>query len=475
MAALISGVQNTGGFTNSVNTMFDRAASALEFPPGLIHKIRVCNSTYTVRFGVRLRGEIHTFVGYRAVHSEHMEPVKGGIRFSEHVNQDEVEALAALMTYKCALVETPFGGSKGGLCVNPNDWDEHELERITRRFAYELAKRDLISPSQNVPAPDMGTGEREMAWIADEYRRMNPRDIDSHACVTGKPVGKGGIAGRVEATGRGVQYALRSLFRYPEDLERAGLDGTLEGKRVIVQGLGNVGYHAAKCLAEEDGAVVVGVIERDGAIVDDNGIDCVALREHIDAHGGLGDYPHGRYVKDGMQVLLKDCDILVPAAVEGVIDKHNAGQISARIIIEAANGPVTAAADEILRNKGVLIIPDMYANAGGVTVSYFEWVRNLSHIRFGRMQRRQEEHKANLLLGELHRQGFSFPPAFENQFTAGSDELALVRSGLDDTMRTAYDRMRTVWWEDDNVSDLRMAAYTVAITDIANSYSALGL
>lgn len=475
MSALISGVQSTGGFTNSVNSMFDRAAASLDFPPGLIHKIRVCNSTYTVRFGVRLRGEIHTFVGYRAVHSEHMEPVKGGIRFSEHVNQDEVEALAALMTYKCALVETPFGGSKGGLCINPNDWEEHELERITRRFAYELAKRDLISPSQNVPAPDMGTGEREMAWIADEYRRLNPTDIDSYACVTGKPVGKGGIAGRVEATGRGVQYALRSLFRYPDDLARADLDGTLEGKRIIVQGLGNVGYHAAKCLAEEDGALIVGVIERDGAIVDDRGIDVVALREHITAHSGLSEYPEGRYVKDGMQVLLKDCDILVPAAIEGAIDTHNAPQISARIIIEAANGPVTAAADEILRNKGTLIIPDMYANAGGVTVSYFEWVRNLSHIRFGRMQRRQEEYKANLLLEELQRQGFKFPPAFENQFTAGSDELALVRSGLDDTMRNAYDRMRETWWEDDNVTDLRMAAYTVAITDIANSYSALGL
>ncbi len=475
MAAVASGIHNADGFQNSVNRMFDRAAATLDFSPGLIQKIRVCNSTYTVRFGVRLRGEIHTFVGYRAVHSEHMEPVKGGIRFSEAVNQDEVEALAALMTYKCALVETPFGGSKGGLCINPNDWEEHELERITRRFAYELAKRDLISPSQNVPAPDMGTGEREMAWIADEYRRLNPTDIDSYACVTGKPVGKGGIAGRVEATGRGVQYALRSLFRYPEDLAEAGVSSGLEGKRIIVQGLGNVGYHAAKCLAEEDGALITAVIERDGAIVDDNGINIPELRAHIDKQGGLADYGTGRYVKDGMQVLLKDCDVLIPAAVEGVIDTHNAAQVSARIIVEAANGPVTAAADEILRTKGTLILPDMYANAGGVTVSYFEWVRNLSHIRFGRMQRRQEEHKANMLLGELQRQGFKFPAAFEQEFTVGSDELALVRSGLDDTMRGAYDRMREVWWANEEVTDLRMAAYTVAITDIANSYSALGL
>jgi len=455
--------------------MFDRAAAALDFPPGLIHKIRVCNSTYAVRFGVRLRGDIHTFVGYRAVHSEHMEPVKGGIRFSQHVNQDEVEALAALMTYKCALVEAPFGGSKGGLCVNPSDWDEHELERITRRFAFELAKRDLISPSQNVPAPDMGTGEREMAWIADEYKRLNPTDIDSHACVTGKPVGRGGIAGRVEATGRGVQYALQSLFRYPEDLAKAGLDGTLEGKRIVVQGLGNVGFHAAKCLSEEDGALIVAVVEHDGAIVDERGIDVNSLREHISVYGGLAEYGGGQYVANGRAILEKDCDILIPAALEGVIDEHNAASIAAKVIVEAANGPVTAKADEILRAKGTLIIPDMYANAGGVTVSYFEWVRNLSHIRFGRMQRRQEEYKADMLLGELQRQGFSFPPGFEEKYTAGSDELALVRSGLDDTMRSAYARMREVWWRDNNVTDLRMAAYTVAITDIANSYSALGL
>ena len=253
-------------FRESVDTMFSRAVALMDLPPGLEEKIRVCNATYTVRFGVRLRGKIQTFTGYRSVHSEHMEPVKGGIRFSMGVNQDEVEALAALMTYKCALVEAPFGGSKGGLCIDPREYDEHELELITRRFAYELAKRDLIHPSQNVPAPDMGTGEREMAWIADQYKRMNTTDINSAACVTGKPINAGGIQGRTEATGRGVQYALQEFFRHPEDLAAAGLTGTLEGKRVIVQGLGNVGYHAAKFLQEEDGCLITGIIERDGAL-----------------------------------------------------------------------------------------------------------------------------------------------------------------------------------------------------------------
>ncbi|MEO5619950.1 MAG: Glu/Leu/Phe/Val dehydrogenase dimerization domain-containing protein, partial [Cypionkella sp.] len=308
-------------FRESVDMMFRRATALMDLGPGLQEKIRVCNSTYTVRFGVRLRGKIETFTGYRSVHSEHMEPVKGGIRFSLGVNQDEVEALAALMTYKCALVETPFGGSKGGLCVDPRAWDEHELEQITRRFAYELIKRDLINPAQNVPAPDMGTGEREMAWIADQYARMNTTDINAKACVTGKPPHAGGIQGRVEATGRGVQYALREFFRYPEDIKLANLSGGLDGKRVVVQGLGNVGYHAAKFLSEEDGCKVIAVIERDGAIVDEAGIDIEELRQWMSRNDGLlAAYPKGKHVAAGASLLEADCDILIPAALEGVIN-----------------------------------------------------------------------------------------------------------------------------------------------------------
>ncbi|MEE2817267.1 MAG: Glu/Leu/Phe/Val dehydrogenase, partial [Pseudomonadota bacterium] len=385
-------------FRQSVDLMFNRAVALMDLPPGLEEKIRVCNATYTVRFGVRLRGGIQTFTGYRSVHSEHMEPVKGGIRYAMGVNQDEVEALAALMTYKCALVEAPFGGSKGGLCIDPRQYEEHELELITRRFAYELAKRDLINPSQNVPAPDMGTGEREMAWIADQYARMNTTDINARACVTGKPLNAGGIAGRVEATGRGVQYALREFFRNPEDVAAANLEGKLDGKRVIVQGLGNVGYHAAKFLMSEDGAKITAVIERDGGLIDENGLDIEAVHQWIANHGGVTGYPNARYVENGAVLLEEDCDILIPAALEGVINLSNAANIKARLIIEAANGPVTAGADEILREKGCVIIPDMYANAGGVTVSYFEWVKNLSHIRFGRMQRRQEEARHQLVV-----------------------------------------------------------------------------
>ncbi|MGI9407810.1 MAG: Glu/Leu/Phe/Val family dehydrogenase, partial [Hyphomicrobiaceae bacterium] len=282
-------------FRENVDIMFGRAAALLDLGPGLEEKIRLCNSTYTVRFGVRLRGAIHTFTGYRSVHSEHMEPVKGGIRYAFNVHQDEVEALAALMTFKCAIVEVPYGGSKGGLRIDPTEWNEHELESITRRFAYELIKRDLISPSQNVPAPDMGTGEREMAWIADQYTRMNTTDIDAKACVTGKPRQSGGIAGRVEATGRGVQYALQEFFRHPKDVALTGLSEGLAGKRVIVQGLGNVGYHAAKFLAEEDGCLITGIIERDGALVSEAGLDVEAVRAHIASHGGVKGFSDGTY------------------------------------------------------------------------------------------------------------------------------------------------------------------------------------
>jgi len=468
-------------FRDSVDIMFNRAVALLDLSPGLAEKIRVCNATYTVRFGVRLRGEMTTFTGYRAVHSEHMEPVKGGIRYALGVNQDEVEALAALMTYKCALVDAPYGGSKGGLRIDPLAYDEHELEQITRRFAYELIKRDLIHPSQNVPAPDMGTGEREMAWIADQYQRMHTTDINARACVTGKPVSGGGIEGRTEATGRGVQYALQEFFRHSEDLAAAGLSGDLESKAIIVQGLGNVGYHAAKFLTEEDGARITGVIERDGAVQNRDGLDIEALKAWVAVHGGVKGFEGGSYTSDGASVLEAECDILIPAALEGVINRDNANRVQARLIVEAANGPVTAGADAILRERGVVIIPDMYANAGGVTVSYFEWVKNLSHIRFGRMERRREEQRNQLIVNELERLSKSsnvnwqLTPNFKEKYLKGASELELVRSGLDDTMRGAYNDMAEVWRRRADVPDLRTAAYLVSIRKVAASYKNKGL
>ena len=473
-------MSQTKSFSKSVDLMFDRAADLVDILPGLREKIRVCNATYTTRFGVRLRGEIHTFTGYRAIHSEHMEPVKGGIRYAPSVNQDEVEALAALMTYKCALVDVPFGGSKGGLCIDPGDYSTEELEQITRRFAAELIKRDLIHPAQNVPAPDMGTGEREMAWIADQYLQVRPTDIDAKACVTGKPVSMGGIAGRTEATGRGIQYALREFFRDSDDVARAGLSGSLEGKRILVQGLGNVGYHAAKFLSQQDGAIITTVVERDGAVTAESGIDADALRSWIQENGGVTGFPGAEAVTSPETALEVECDIMIPAATEGVIHAGNASKICAPLIIEAANGPVTAEADQILRKKNCVIIPDLYANAGGVTVSYFEWVKNLSHMRFGRMQRREQEARNELIIRELDAlseslgNAWALSESFRDEFKAGANEIDLVRSGLDDTMRKAFQEMRAVLQEKDGVNDFRTAAYLVAIEKIAESYRIRG-
>ncbi len=461
-------------FLQSVEANFDQAASLLGISAGLAKKIKIANSTYVVRFGVRLRGGVQTFTGYRSVHSEHFEPVKGGIRYAPHADQDEVEALAALMTYKCALMEIPFGGAKGALAIDPKAWEPQELERITRRFTQELAKRGLISPSQNVPAPDMGTGEREMAWMADEYKKLNPTDLNAWACVTGKPLGKGGIAGRTEATGRGVQYTLQEFFRHERDVKKTGLSPGLSGKRVIIQGLGNVGYHAALFLSQHDGCRITHVLEREGSIVDPGGVDIAALHEHMIETGDIQDYPG--FTESGPEMLEAEADILIPAAMEGVINQHNAPRIRTPLIIEAANGPVTAPGDAALRGRGIVIIPDFCANAGGVTVSYFEWIKNLTHIRFGRIQRRQLENQFEALIAGVESiTGTPFPAAHRNEVLSGATEINLVRSGLEDTMRGAYNAISATWNETDNVPDLRTAAMMIAVDRVAQSYISIGI
>ena len=421
-----------------------------------------------------MRGTIHTFTGYRSVHSDHIEPVKGGIRYDLAVNQDEVDALAALMTYKCSLVEVPFGGSKGGLIINIRDWSEEELEKITRRFTDELSKRDLIHPSQNVPAPDVGTGEREMAWMADEFRKLHPTELNAWACVTGKPVNKGGIGGRTEATGRGVQYALQAFFDNPIDVKKTGLTPGLKGKRVIVQGLGNVGYHAALFLSTEDNCLVTHVIERDGSIMDQKGINIEKLKEYILENGGVKGF--NGYVDKGSEILEEDADILIPAAMELVINRENADKIKTPLIIEAANGPVSSEADEILSKKGVVIIPDLYANAGGVTVSYFEWIKNLSRIRLGRLQRRAQENQTTLMIEALEKMtGSKFPDEYKDLVMQGSAEIDLVRSGLEDTMRNTYEVISEVWNKNPNANDLRTSAMMVSVKRVMDSYHSLGL
>ncbi len=463
-------------FLQSVETYMDRAFEYLSLAEGLGERIRACNSTYTVRFGVRLRGRMHSFTGWRSVHSEHVEPAKGGIRYDPSANAEEVEALAALMSLKCALVDIPFGGSKGALRIDPKDWDVHELERITRRFTQELAKRNLISPGRNVPAPDMGTGEREMAWMADEYKRTGPSDIvNANACVTGKPLSSGGIAGRTEATGRGVQYAIQCFLR---DTRHNGVKGKrdLSQMTIAVQGFGNVGYHAAKFLSEDNGAKIVCVIERDGYVWNAAGLNIEALKQHQLATGSLLGFPGASSYIDTAAGLAVECDILVPAAMEAAITWSNCQDIRAAMIVEAANGPITADAEPILRERGIVVLPDLLVNAGGVIVSYFEWVKNLTHMPFGLMERRRRERRNVQIASALEAMtGNVFPLDMRNEFMEGGGEVDLVRSGLEDIMSAAYERISHLLQMRPELGDFRTAAYCIALNRIADAYKAIGI
>ncbi len=392
------------------------------------------------------------------------------------MDQDEVEALAALMTYKCAIVDVPFGGSKGGLMIDPSNYDRDEMQLITRRFARELVRMGFLSPASNVPAPDMGTGQREMAWIADTYQQLHPEDINYAGCVTGKPVHHGGIRGRTEATGRGVVYAMREFFRHEDDVKAAGLEGDLGGKRIVLQGLGNVGYHAARLLEDEDDAKIIALIERDGALINEDGLPIEHIRQYMIENKTIKGFPDAQYQEDGKSVLELDCDILIPAALESQITAENAGRIKTKLIVEAANGPVTFEADEILRKRGMTILPDAYVNAGGVTVSYFEWIRNLAHIRFGRMERRYDELRGEQMLYAMESMtGTNAPDWIHNELVHGADELDLVRSGLDDTMRLAYQEIREIKTSNDKVDDFRSATYVIAVSKIARSYYDIGV
>ncbi|MFN2349017.1 MAG: Glu/Leu/Phe/Val dehydrogenase [Thioalkalivibrio sp.] len=461
-------------FMQSVALMVDRAIDGLELTPGADRALKSCEAILQISFPLKIRGEIRVFTGWRAVHSTHRLPAKGGLRYSPTLDQETTEALAALMTYKCALVDVPFGGSKGGLCIDPSQYDRDEMEQITRRFAREMARRGFLSPATNVPAPDMGTGQREMAWIMDTYKNLYPEDINHAACVTGKPLQFGGIRGRIEATGQGIQFALREFFRHPAAISEAGLSGSLDGKRVVVQGLGNVGYHLAKNLQEEDGALITAIIEQDGALVSDAGLPVKEVRQFISKTGGVKGFPGVEYVEHGARVLEKECDILVPAALEGVINGDNAERIQAKLIAEGANGPVTYNADEILRSRRVMILPDVFMNAGGVVVSYFEWIRNLSHIRFGRLQRRFDEVRGQHIVSALELMtGEQVPEWMHDALVRGAHETDLVRSGLDDTMRTAFQDIQAA--REDAKYDYRTAAYRIALQKIARANLDLGV
>jgi len=463
-------------FRECVDRMVDRATVACGLEPSTAKVIQACNVVSQIKFPVRVSGKVEVFTGWWAVHSTHRLPSKGGLRYSPIVNQDEIEALAALMSYKCAVADVPFGGAKGGLMIDPHRYSTDQLREITRAFGAELARKEYLDPALSVPAPDMGTSSQEMAWIADAYKSMFPEDMNQAACVTGKPLNRGGIPGRTEATGKGVQFALREFFRHSDELERASLSDGLAGQRVVIQGLGKVGYHTAKALSEEDGVKITAVIERDGAILNDEGLNIRNLRQHLAETGGVKGFSGGEYTDNGEQALEMECDILIPAAMESQIHANNAMAIHAGLIVEAANGPVTYEADEILRNRGVVILPDIYVNAGGVTVSYFEWTRNLSHMRFGRLQRRYDELRGSSYLHALETLTEKVASdRVRSEMVRGASELDLVRSGLDDTMRTAFADLRDVIKRNEAIADFRTAAYAIAIQKIAQSYYDLGL
>ena len=468
-------LENGQKFYRDVMTYFDKAAALTDFEPGLLHQIKICNSIYKFSFPLEVDGKLEVIEGIRVQHSHHKTPTKGGIRYSEFVNEDEVKALATLMTFKCAVVDVPFGGAKGGIKVNPQNYKVKHLERITRRYTTELIKKSMIGAGIDVPAPDYGSGPREMAWIADTYATFKYDDINALGCVTGKPLGQGGIHGRTEATGQGLFFGVREALSNTDDMNKIGLKPGIDGKKIIVQGLGNVGFYSAKfCM--EGGGIIIGISEREGGIYNEKGLDVESVFQHRKSTGSILNFPGAKNIADPMALLEMECDILIPAALENQITKDNAPNIKAKIIAEGANGPVTKNAEVILNQKNVLIIPDLYLNAGGVTVSYFEWLKNLSHVRFGRMEKRFHEMSNMELIRAVEKStGKALDSKERLALTHGADEIDLVRSGLEETMIFAYNEIREIKKQDKRIEDLRTAAFVSGIRKLGVSYQALGI
>jgi glutamate dehydrogenase (NAD(P)+) len=471
-------VSSTVEFFEQISRNFDKAAAYTDHASGLLRQIKLCNSVYRTAFPLEKDdGSIEVINAWRAQHSHHYLPVKGGVRYSPYADEDEVVALASLMTFKCAIVDIPFGGAKGAVKIDKRRYSAGELERITRRYTYELVEKNLIGPGIDVPAPDYGTGPQEMSWILDTYSAMasSLEMLNRSACVTGKPLPQGGMRGRKEATGRGVYFGVREACNFAEDMQRLGLSPGLEGKTVVVQGLGNVGYYAAKFL-QEGGAVIVGLAEQEGAIYDPKGLDIDEVMQHREETESLLDFPKATNLPDSSDALELDCDILVPAALEEQITMENVHRIKAKIIGEAANGAVIAEASEALFEKGIMVIPDVYLNAGGVTVSYFEWLENLHHVRFGRMERRFEEQANTQILRAVEElTGKKFDKETFGEIALGAAEEDLVNSGLEETMVSAYNQIRETKRQHRDQIDLRTAALIIALNKVARVYLERGI
>jgi glutamate dehydrogenase (NAD(P)+) len=472
----MSGSHTNDSMFDFVNQYFDHAARWSNHAPGLLDQIKACNSVYRFNFPFRRDdGTIEVIHAWRVEHSHHKLPTKGGIRYASHVDEEEVKGLAALMTYKCAIVDVPYGGAKGAVQIDPKQYTPEQLERITRRYTHELVKKNFIGPGIDVPAPDYGTGEREMAWIVDTYMALHPGSLDGLGCVTGKPISQGGVRGRREATGRGLFFAVREAASFADDMQALGLTAGLGGKRVVVQGLGNVGYHVAK-FCREGGAIIVGLAEYEGAIMNPAGLDPDVVMAHRRETGSILGFPGATDIPNSADALELDCDILIPAALENVLTGDNAARVKAKIIVEGANGPTTPEAEAIFRDRGIMVIPDLYANAGGVTVSYFEWLKNLSHVRFGRMNKRLEERDEAKFVHALESlTGKTLSDEQKRTLVSGASEEDIVNSGLEETMIVAYHAIRDTLKRNPKLGDLRGAAFLTAIDKIAVSYKELGV
>ena len=460
-------------FKDNVNLHVDKSAKLLDFSDDLLEHLKSTHSLIKVNVGVVLDGKINNFTGWRAVHSEHILPTKGGLRYSETVDQDDTEALASLMTYKCAIVNIPFGGAKGGLKINPKNYTMPQLREITKAFASKLINKGFISPALNVPAPDVGTSEREMEWILETYKTLKPDDINYRGCVTGKPLHRGGIAGRTEATGRGIEEVVREIFRHEDVVKEAGLKNELKDNEIIVQGFGNVGSNLAKHLYNRDNAKIIAIGEFDGYLYNKKGIDINALIEFFQKNKSINNPKLGEFKDNPSELLELDCDILIPAALENAITADNVEKIKTKLIIEAANGPISFEADQKLFEKGVMIIPDIYVNAGGVAVSYFEWVKDISHIRFGRVEKRFQEQKI-LDIIDLIDKKTNTKTDFDTikKIIHGADEEDLAFSGLEDSMRNAFIEIYNA--KKQIKKSFRDSAYYVSLKKIRNFYTVEG-
>ncbi len=468
--------KNQISFYESVNRNFDKAAEHSNLDKGLLAQIKACNSVYHMTFPAKIGDEFVVIEAYRVQHSHHRQPTKGGIRYSMEVNQEEVMALASLMTYKCAIVDVPFGGAKGGVKINPFILKPEEIERITRRYTLELIKKNFIGPGIDVPAPDFGTSSREMAWIYDTYMTFKGGELDGIACVTGKPVSQFGIRGRTEATGRGVYYGIREFCDEASEMKALKMDRGVAGKTMVIQGLGNVGSYTGTICQEEGDIKVIAVSEYEGSVYNPKGISVTELLKHRKETGSILNFKGAKNLPDRMAALELECDILVPAALENQVTMQNARKIKARMIAEAANGPVTSDAEEVLLKKGVAIIPDMYLNAGGVTVSYFEWLKNLSHMRFGRIEKRFDQQTYGNLVSMVENLTGKFIGQREkNLLVKGADEIDLVRSGLEETMVSSLQQILDIKRSKNKIKDLRTAAFVCALDKIASDYSNLGV